>query len=111
MKNDYNNYDYDLYCNISAERLNDFDVVVSNDKPPAAYPDTAICAHRFKYFKGTLSLKCEASTKGRYLSVRMRDQGSNRILTLCEVEFFTGRGKSFYKSTRKQKYNKMTSHQ
>ena len=81
-------------CNISAERLNDFDVVVSNDKPPAAYPDTAICAHRFKYFKGTLSLKCEAPTKGRYLSVRMKNQGINRILTLCEVEIFTGKRKS-----------------
>ena len=68
------------------ERLNDFDIAVTDTKPPAEFTNDQICVYQKAAFQGQKEFQCQGGAKtGRYVVIRLRDQGVGRILTLCEV--------------------------
>ena len=78
---------------LADERLNDFDIAVTNAKPPAMFGKNQICAYHGKTaFKGKQTFWCKSGAKrGRYVVIRLRKQNDKRYLTLCEVVIGEGK--------------------
>ena len=92
MAHSIQTHDIKVYCvYFTAERLVDFDVTVTNSRPPAAYGTDRVCQTQTARFTGQLTLFCENPLQGRYIAVRFHDKNKQRILTICELEILYGR--------------------
>ena len=65
-----------------------FDVTVTNTRPPAAYAADNICGTQTDTFKRQLNITCASPIRGTYIAVRFKDKRVKRILTICEFEVF-----------------------
>ena len=90
-----------ILADFSGDRLHNFEIIVSPDRPSQArqhYPESEVCARGTETFSGTRTFHCKKAMIGEYVVIRFTDR-EGRALTLCEVEVEGTKAKGEFTTT------------